>query len=159
MNTKNYIAILIESLKKKIIVLNELISKSSEQGKILDKPEFDADAFDSIMDEKSKLIVDLRFLDSGFEAVYERARDTIMNDRASHVNEIRDMQTLIAEITGLGTSLEAAERRNDIKFKNRFRNEHQKVRRSRNSMQVASGYYKSMTGGGVQDAQYMDHKF
>ncbi len=159
MSTKNYIAILIESLRKKIIVLNDLIGKSMEQSSILDQPEFDMDAFDSIMDEKSKLIVDLRFLDSGFEAVYDRARQTLLNDRSAHVEEIRDMQTLITEITNLGTSLEATERRNDTKFKNRFRSEHQKVRQSRNSMQVANGYYKSMTGGSVQDAQYMDHKF
>ena len=159
MSTKNYIAILIESLKKKIIILNELIKKSEEQGYLLDQPDFDTDGFDAVMDEKSKLIVDLRFLDSGFEAVYDSARETLMNDRAAHVGEIRDMQTLIGEITSLGASLEAIERRNDTKFKNRFRNEHQKVRQSRNSMQVANGYYKSMTGGTVQDAQFMDHKF
>ena len=159
MGTKNYIAILIESLRKKITVLDELIKRNEEQSKLLDAPVFDSEAFDRIMDEKAVFITDLRFLDTGFEAIYDRAKETLTKDRASHVSDIRDMQLLITAITQKSTAIEASERRNDVKFKNRFRSEHQRVRQSKNTMQVASGYYKSMTGTAVQDARYMDQKF
>lgn len=160
MSEKNYLDILIESLQKKIRILNELLEKNEEQSKLLDAPKFDDEAFDAVMDKKADLIINLRFLDTGFEAVYGRARETIMKDRARYASKIRDMQTLITVITQRSTAVEASERRNDQKFKNRFRAEHQKLRQSKNSVQAVTGYYKSMTGGGVsQTPRYMDTKY
>ena len=66
MSTNNYVDILIESLKKKTLVLDEMLRKNEEQSALLDAKDLDMEAFDSVIEEKSKLIVDLRFLDSGF---------------------------------------------------------------------------------------------
>ncbi len=161
MSEKNYVDILIESLKKKSAVLDKLLQKNDEQSILLDGQEFDMDAFDSVMDEKAKLIVDLRFLDSGFTAIYDKAKDILKEQKIAYAVKIREMKELITEITEKSTAVETSERRNDMKFKNRFRKEQQKVGQSRNTMRATNGYYRSMTGAGTgsPDARFMDTKF
>jgi len=159
MSTKNYVDILIESLKKKAATLDELLEKNELQFGLLHEQDFDMDAFDKVMDEKEKLIVDLRFLDSGFTAIYDRAKDTIMQQKSMYAVKIKEMQALISLITEKSAKLEASERRNDVKFKNRFRNEQQRLGQSRNTMRAANGYMRNMTGGISQDPRFMDTKF
>ena len=58
-----YLTIMIDALKKKEALLNELKATTMNQEAILEKDDFDADGFDSTIDEKQKKIDELLKLD------------------------------------------------------------------------------------------------
>lgn len=158
MGDNNYIAILIESLQKKIKVLDEILEKNEEQRIVIEADSFDDEAFDKTIDEKEKLITELRFLDSGFETIYDRVKISLTRDKELYKEEIRQLQDLIRTVTERSASVQTGEQRNDVALKNRLRGERQKVRQSKATVQAVSGYYKSMAGGSMMSSSYMDQK-
>ena len=154
----DYIQILIESLEKKIGILKSLQEQSNIQADILDAKDFDDESFDKTMDIKERLIDDLQFIDNGFDAVYNRVREELVNNKQAHRLSIERMQNLIREITDLSSGIQATEQRNDLKLKNRFKAERAQLRQSKATVQAVTGYYRTMTSSGYPQAQFMDHK-
>ena len=64
---ENYIAILIQSLEKKISVLEEISRENKRQREVLQEADLDPDAFQATADRKEQLIEQVGFLDDGFE--------------------------------------------------------------------------------------------
>ena len=69
-----YINIMIDTLKKKEVLLKELKSTTLKQTEILEQEEFDADSFDATIDEKQNKIDELLKLDEGFMDLYAQSR-------------------------------------------------------------------------------------
>ena len=65
-----YIAIMLQSLKKKEQVLDEIIRLDDRQKDTLTDPECPFDVFDETVEAKSACIDQLNQLDSGFEKLY-----------------------------------------------------------------------------------------
>jgi len=158
MGDNNYIAILIESLQKKIKVLDDILDKNEEQRAVIEAEVLDYEAFDRIIDEKSKMITELRFLDTGFETIYDRVKEALNRDKAMYKEEIRQLQDLIRTVTEKSASVQTGEQRNDIALKNRLRGERQKIRQSKATVQAVTGYYKNMAGNAVPTSNFMDQK-
>lgn len=158
MSEQDYVGILIESLEKKKEVLRAIQKQNEIQDSILSADEFDADAFDKTIDDKEAFIGKLTFLDNGFNSIYERVKVEINDKKEIYKTQILKLKELIEQVTELGAAVEASERRNDLKFKNRFKGEHQKVRQSKASVKAVSGYYKNMSMSGAQGSVYMDQK-
>lgn len=158
MSQENYIQILIESLENKVELLQMIQKQNDIQSEILSAEEFDNDAFESTIDEKDKLITRLRFIDTGFDAVYNRIKNELQSNKNQHKDEIKKLQSLITEITDLSTNIQASEKRNDLNLKNRFTGERHKVKQSKATVKAVTGYYQNMTRTNVVDAQYMDSK-
>ncbi len=68
----DYISIMVQSLQKKLEVLNGIIEKNVEQRQILEQEELDTDAFEQNIKLKSDLVDQIEFLDDGFEELYGR---------------------------------------------------------------------------------------
>jgi dGTP triphosphohydrolase len=154
----DYISIMVQSLQKKLGVLNGIIEKNVEQRQILEQEELDTDAFEQNIKLKSDLVDQIEFLDDGFEELYGRVKSLIETEKQEHKEEIQLMKQLITGITEKSVTIQSQEARNRKLVEQRFSQERKKVRSMRNTSTVANQYYKNMSRLNVVDAQFMDKK-
>ena len=109
--TGQYIEILLESLQKKKTLL-EAIQEENQKQEAAVKADGGLEAFDKTVKKKGRLIRELNGLDDGFETVYARIKEELVQNPTAYRNEIAQMQRLIAEITELSVSVQASEQRN-----------------------------------------------
>lgn len=154
----NYVSVMIQSLQKKVQVLDEIIEKNKEQQQILEQEEFDGDAFEQSVEEKGNLIDHINFLDEGFEELYSRVKAVLETEKQAHKEDILLMKQLITEITEKSVTIQSEEVRNRRLVERRFSQERKKVKSMRNSSTVAKQYYTNMAKLNYVDAQFMDKK-
>lgn len=154
----DYISIMVQSLQKKLEVLNGIIEKNVEQRQILEQEELDTDAFEQNIKLKSDLVDQIEFLDDGFEELYGRVKSLIETEKQEHKEEIQLMKQLITGITEKSVTIQSQEARNRKLVEQRFSQERKKVRSMRNTSTVANQYYKNKSRLNVVDAQFMDKK-
>ena len=129
--TTNYLQMMIDSLNKKKDILTRIVALNDEQDAILSTTILDDAAFDSNMKAKGDCIDGLDRLDEGFQALFNRVRDEINNNKAMYTEEIAVMKKLITEVTELGAKIEVQEARNKVKVEAMFRRERQEHRKLR----------------------------
>lgn len=139
-----YVTALIESLEKKISVLDEIIAKNKEQSDLLRTDPFSFDAFDKNTEEKGVLIFRLEKLDDGFETLYARVKEELDGNRALYANEIRRMQDLIRQITEKSASIQAEEARNKAALENVFKSERDRIKTGRSGVKALQSYNQAM---------------
>ena len=83
-----YIAIMLQSLKKKEQVLDEIIRLDDQQKDTLTDPECPFDVFDETVEAKSACIDQLNQLDSGFEKLYAQVAEELDQNREDYAKEI-----------------------------------------------------------------------
>ncbi|EOT22441.1 hypothetical protein C805_03289 [Eubacterium sp. 14-2] len=154
----DYVSVMIQSLQKKVQVLDEIIEKNKEQQQILEQEEFDGDAFEQNVEEKGNLIDHINFLDEGFEELYSRVKAVLETEKQAHKEDILLMKQLITEITEKSVTIQSEEVRNRRLVERRFSQERKKVKSMRNSSTVAKQYYTNMAKLNYVDAQFMDKK-
>ena len=74
--TENYLALLEESLKRKLHVMAEIQDYNLRQQEIFQSDNVDVDKFEEYVSEKGALIDKVNSLDNGFEQLYARVSDT-----------------------------------------------------------------------------------
>lgn len=154
----DYLNVMIQSLQKKIKVLDGIMEKNKEQHQILEQEELDANAFEQNVQEKGELIDQINFLDEGFEELYDRVKAVIEKEKQEHKEEILLMKQLITEITEKSVTIQSEEVRNRRLVETRFAQERKKVRSRKNTSAVAKQYYANMAKLNYVDAQFMDKK-
>ena len=157
-NNKEYISILIESLKKKKHILKDIRVANEEQKSIATNEPFDDEAFERNIEEKEGLIKALTSLDRGFDSVYSRVSETLKNNREAYKDEIMELKELVSEVTGLSMDIQAEEAMNKEMLLNCFSGLHRKISANKTSNQVASSYYQTMANLNYVEPQFMDKK-
>ena len=155
---ENYLLIMIQSLKKKLQVLDCIIDANVRQREGLEDPNLDPDDFDKIVEEKAKYIEQLDLLDSGFDKLFERVRETLNADKEAYKSEIKEMQTLITRITERSSEIRVQEARNKDLMTQKFAKVRKQARDVRASQQAVNQYYQNMKKINVIDPQFMDDK-
>lgn len=158
MESRNYINILLQDLTKKDRVLDEIIQANQRQKEALENPNLDPDDFDVIVEQKAKLIEQLNQLDDGFEQVYARVREELLENRESYREEILKMQELIRRLTDKSAVIETGEQRNKALMTQKFAAVKKQVREIRASQKVVNQYYRSMMQKETVEPQFMDNK-
>lgn len=153
-----YITILIESLEKKIIVLDKIIESNKEQKEILSAEEMDTDRFEANLNRKGELIDELNLLDDGFQGIYERIKEVLSSNREAYKDEIKQMQKLISDITEKSVTIRAEEERNRVLAGKQFDNMRGNIGNVKRSRQAANSYYSNMSRVNMVDAQFMDKR-
>ena len=74
---ENYLGILEESLKKKVLVLDEIEDYTTNQESLLKQEKVSMEELDANMEQKDGLIQKLTALDDGFETLYERVKEQL----------------------------------------------------------------------------------
>ena len=109
---ENYLMIMIQSLKKKIQVLDCILDANDRQKIGLEDPALDPDDFDKVVEEKAKYIEHLDLLDQGFDKLFARVKEEVTNNKEAYKDEIKEMQSLIASITEKSNKIQVQEARN-----------------------------------------------
>lgn len=158
-NVKTYSGILIETLKKKERILNQLKSFTKTQGDILNEEGFDEEAFMGCMDEKQQLLLELEECDDGFTKVYPKVREEFQGNKQSYRTEIETMQKLIRSCTDIGVDISTLEEQNNLKFKLKMADSKQQINGLYRSNRAAASYYKNMAARHQEGSSYfMDKK-
>lgn len=155
--TERYLQILIESLKKKIEILETLLALNEKQAEVL-RMEDSLDAFDRLVDEKAAQIALLEKLDTGFETIYQHVRPEVTQYPERYKAQIHEIQSLIKELTDRSVRIETTEKRNKQAVEGYFASARKDLHESRRSMNVANNYYKNMTNSQYVDPQMINYK-
>ncbi len=139
-----YISIMVDSLKKKIEVLERLRDDTLKQEELLSREELDFDAFNKTIESKDKSLMRLNELDDGFMEVYTKIASVLKEDKDSYENEITYMKELVRRITDCSTTLTALEERNKIKLSIHLNRGKQKIKDYKQSSKTVAAYYKNI---------------
>lgn len=154
----NYIAILKESLYKKIEVLDEILRLNELQKESVSEEKFNEDKFDESIEKKEVCIVELNRLDSGFESVFKHVKEKIDKNPEMYKKDVEEFQKLISEITEKSMEVQLSEKRNEKLVFGKLSEERNKIRQSKNANRVATDYYKNMSKVNVVEPQFLDKK-
>ena len=75
--------ILVESLEKKSRILDEIIKENEAQEILFKQDQLDMEALDASADRMGELAEKLELLDEGFEAVYDRIRQELIDNKSA----------------------------------------------------------------------------
>lgn len=150
--------ILLQSLEKKNELLDKMILQNSVQEGILKQEEFDMDAFDESIDRQSAYVEELDKLDRGFEAVYDRVREELMQNRERYRTEIARMKEQIQQITDKIVTINAGNMRNKMLAENQFKKKQQAIGTGISKNRAAVNYYNNMNNLNYVKPQFYDNK-
>jgi hypothetical protein len=158
MDTGNYVQILIDSLIRKEVLLKKVVDYNEEQEQIATASEFDEAAFQSNLDAKGAAVDEILKLDDGFQAVFDRVKEVIQNDKSQYAGAIATLQQLIKSVTDLGVRIQAQELRNKTLVEKRFAQLRKELSTARTTTSKANEYYKNMNRLNSYDAHFLDQK-
>ena len=150
--------VLVESLEKKSRILDEIIKENEAQETLFKQEALDMEALDVSADRMGELAQKLELLDEGFEAVYDRIREDLMENKLAYRGEIRRMQELIAEITEKVVRINAARMRNKMQAEKQFKKSRQQIGKAASKMKASQNYYNNMNRLNYVDPQFYDNK-
>lgn len=154
-NEKNsYVRMLLQTLEKQEVTLQEVLEITKEQSAIANGQEFDEDAFGDTLNRKEVLIARLNTLDDGFASVYGRVRSVILEQKGAYKDEILKMQEYIKKCTNLGTEIKVLEERNRDKLMQCFSEKQKQYGSQLNAATVASKYHQTMRFGQDLSSRY-----
>lgn len=155
---KLYLTILMESLEKKIRILDQIIMADQEQREALEDPNLDPDDFDRIVEKKAEFIDQLEQLDAGFEEVFARVKEELDGNREQYKEQIHIMQDLIRKITDKSLLIQKQEAQNKELMEKKFTAVRSQAREVRKSQKIVNQYYKNMMKNSYNDPQFLDNK-
>lgn len=150
--------ILLQSLEKKTQLLDKIIQQNSVQEDILKQDDLDMDAFDEAINKQGEYIEELDRLDQGFEAVYDRVRAELLQDKSRYRAEIARMQELIQKITDKIVTVNAGNMRNKTLAENQFQKKRTTIGTGASKNRAARNYYNSMNNLNYVSPQFYDSK-
>lgn len=158
MEKNQYVQIMIQSLQKKVQVLDAIMQINQRQRDELENPALDPDDFDKTFEEKAELIDSLESLDAGFQELYERVKDELNENRDAYRGEIATMQKYIRSLTEKSADIQAQEARNKNLMEKKFASVRKQVKEVRKSQKVVNQYYKNMMKTNYIEPQFTDKK-
>lgn len=142
-----YIHMMEDSLKKKRNLLSILYDQTKEQEQLLVVDgDMDVDRFEKLLEEKGNGIEELNRIDDGFDSLYKKVESELLANGDEYQAEIEQMKELIREVTGLGTQIQALEKKNHERFGRYISSEREKLRAANKSQQTVQIYAQNMAG-------------
>ena len=156
--TDDYLQIMIESLEKKIDILDKVIELDKRQLNISLAQPLDVEVYDASMDEKGELIDEIGKLDDGFTVMYERVKEPVAENPDLYREKVKKLQELIRIAVDKGVSIEAMEKRNKQSIQAALQQKRKEIRQIKVSSSAATKYYQNMSKVNYIDPQLMDRK-
>ena len=154
----NELQILIESLKKKIGIMDNILLASKEQEKLANSTEFDSERFDELFDQKDVLLKEMGELDQGFDATFSRIRDELLDNKEKYRDEILQLQQLIRATVDRGAEIAATESRTKDSLTNVMKRQKQDLAKRKVSSKTVMDYYKTSSQLNHVEPFFMDQK-
>jgi DNA repair exonuclease SbcCD ATPase subunit len=142
--TDSYLQMMIESLVMKRDILQQISELNISQANMamMDNSSFNDSEFYSNIEQKGELIDKLLELDKGFDALFERVKASIGDNKQAYSEQIKQLQGLIKEITALSVKVQAQESRNKVIVGRKFNRMKADIQNAKKSTKTASAYYK-----------------
>lgn len=154
----NYINIMIESLQKKIIVLDKIMSVNIKQAEMIHDIKMNMADYEKTLDEKQVLIDELNLLDDGFQTLYGRVEHEISAHKNEYVQEIKEMQNCITLITDKSVEIRKVEEKNRQIISQQFTMFKTEVKKYKQNKRAAGQYYDTMQKTNYISPQFLDQK-
>ena len=158
MQEREYLKLLIQSLKKKLLLLNQIIVLNQQQKEMLMDENLDPDTLDVNVREKDELISQVTQLDDGFDEVYAHIADLMKKNHSDYEEELDRMRELIRQIMAKDASIRTDEQRNYELAQKKFARIKKQIREVKTSQKMVNRYYQNMMQQRQADIQYMDNK-
>ncbi len=153
-----YLRVMQDVLVRKKKVLTDIYAATKEQEDALRTEEIDEKTFNAAIEKKSALIEQLNEMDDGFDKLYDRIASEIKEKGAEHADTVRRLQALIQELTDLGVSVSALEKKNKDTLDKKANEIRAGKKSFKVSRQTADKYYKSMNGLNAVTPVFLDEK-
>ena len=157
-NSKNYITILVDSLNKKIKLLEYILVENKRQQLSVSSEKMDEELFEETMAKKEDYINQINEIDQGFETVYHHVQEELSVNAGQYKDEISELKELIQVITQKSMEVQLSEKRNEQLITKKFSDIRKDIHKSKNVSKVATDYYKAMSKTGVVEPQFLDKK-
>ena len=154
----NYLNVLEEALRKKLVILNKIQVYNERQFECFSAEDVDMSSFDEAIEEKGKLIEDLARLDDGFETIYANLAEDLQQNKEKYAEQIKVLQELIRCVTEKSMSIQAQEARNKSLIETYFSREKRQIKKGRVNSKVAYGYYKNLDKAALEANRGFDLK-
>ena len=154
----NSLSVLEASLRKKLVVLDEIQVYNDKQYECFSAEEVDMEGFDAAIEEKGRLIEELTKLDEGFETLYANISKQLEQDKAKYAPQIKTLQELVRQVTEKSVSVQAGEARNKALVEKYFAKEKNHIKEGRVSSKAAYGYYQNLNKAALEDSRGFDLK-
>lgn len=158
MQEREYLDILIQSLRKKLVLLNRISILNQDQRAILQDEQAAPDAFDINVRDKGDLIDQIVALDAGFDEVYAHIKDLMERDHSAYEDQLEQMRRLIRQVMAEDASVRAEEQRNYELAQQKFASVKKQVREVKASQKMVNSYYQTMMRQKPGDAMFLDNK-
>ena len=158
MQEREYLELLIQSLKKKLLLLNQIIVLNQQQKEMLLDENLDPDTLDVNVREKDELISQVTQLDDGFDEVYAHIADLMKKNPSDYEEELDRIRELIRQIMAKDASIRTDEQRNYELAQKKFARVKKQIREVKTSQKMVNRYYQNMMQQRQADIQYMDNK-
>ena len=158
MQEREYLELLIQSLKKKLLLLNQIIVLNQHQKEMLMDENLDPDTLDVNVRAPDELISQVTQLDDGFDEVYAHIADLMKKNHSDYEEELDRMRELIRQIMAKDASIRTDEQRNYELAQKKFARVKKQIREVKTSQKMVNRYYQNMMQQRQADIQYMDNK-
>lgn len=158
MKEKEYLEVLIQSLRKKIMILNRLSVLNQDQRAMLNDENLDPDQFEINVRDKEELINQIVAMDAGFDEVYSHIKELVERDHAVYETELNQMKDLIRQVIAKDAAIRIEEQQNYELAQKKFASVKKQVRDVRASQKMVNSYYQNMMKQNRYEPQYMDNK-
>ena len=158
MQEREYLDILIQSLRKKLVLLNRIAILSQELRELLMDEDMTPDAFDINVRDKDALVQQIVVLDAGFDEVYAHIKDLMERDHQLYEDQLDQMRELIRLIMAKDASIRVEEKRNYELAQRKFASVKSKVREMKANRKMVSSYYKNMMRQKPGEAAFLDNR-
>ena len=148
---------MIDSLKKKLRILEDIDTLNMEQVDILNAEDFNEDAFEENMHDKGDKIEQLERLDSGFQSLFDKIKDELGDNKEAYKEQISELKSYIKSITDMSSKIEVQEKRNKVLVERKFSEIRRNLKTAKRSTSMAKQYYQNMNKIETTP-QFMDHK-
>ncbi len=155
---QTYITILIDTLRRKIILLNDVIDITNHQNKLIAEDKVDSDEFEGTLISKQEMIDKINQVDDGFEKIYDHAREELSIHSSLYQQEIITLKELISEVINRGVSIQTAETRNKDLMERYFSSRKKTIKDCNIGMKTIRQYQENMKGQYRDQSSYMDKR-
>lgn len=145
----DYVQIMLDSLCRKEEILDKIIAKNEAQSRCIAGKEYediDWDAFNLLVTEKDILIGRINTMDEGFQNLYDKVNEQLIDNKDRYADQIRQMQEIIKRLTDKSVKIQTGEERNRQAIESTLMGRKKVIRTTRNSLKAADSYHQTMTG-------------
>lgn len=155
---KTYLHLLIDTMKKKAMVLDRMIKSSQIQANCFQGLSLDEDTFDKNLEEKDQMILELNQLNDGFERIYQRVNGELQTHKNLYETEIKELQRLIKQVTEKSLQIQNIEASNRLKFEAYISNQKKNIKSYTMSKKSVAAYYNNMMRQANDESYFYDKK-